>query len=174
MNIEIQSSPELVHLGKLIESMSVGMLTHVDGDGTLMSQPMTPLEMDSNGTLWFFIDLRSTKIEHLGAVNLSFTDSTRATYVSLSGRGALDGDHERIEHLWTPAARPWFPAGPESRDLALLKFVPDTAEYWDAPNSKMVRVLAMAASVVAGKPIGLGEHDTLTDLPSRTVDSAIK
>jgi hypothetical protein len=30
--------------------------------------------------------------------------------------------------------------------------------YWDSPGSKVVRALAMAASVVAGKPVGLGEH----------------
>jgi hypothetical protein len=37
-------------------------------------------------------------------------------------------------------------------------------EYWDAPNSKVVRMVAMAASVVAGKPIGMGDHGTLTHL----------
>ena len=51
-----------------------------------------------------------------------------------------------------------------SPELTLLKFVPESAEYWDAPHSKMVRMFAMAASVVAGKPIGLGEHEKLTAL----------
>ena len=30
-----------------------------------------------------------------------------------------------------------------------------------------MRMFAMAASVVAGKPIGLGDHETLTDLSPR-------
>ncbi len=37
-------------------------------------------------------------------------------------------------------------------------------------NSKMVRMFAMAASVVAGKPIGMGDHDTLTDLSPTTTE----
>jgi hypothetical protein len=61
-------------------------------------------------------------------------------------------------------AKPWFPEGPESPNLALLKIEPEMAEFWDAPNSKMVRMFALAMSVYAGKPVGLGEHDTLTHL----------
>ena len=57
-----------------------------------------------------------------------------------------------------------FPEGPSSRHLALLKVVAEKAEYWDAPNSRTVRLLALAASAVAGAPIGQADHDVLTDL----------
>lgn len=167
MKIETQTSAEMTQLCKLIEPMSVAMLTNLDADGALVSRPMAPLEIDAAGALWFFVDLRSSRVEFLRIVNLSFADPDRATYVSLSGRGEIRSDHARVEQLWTPFAKPWFPDGPDSSNLALLKFVPHTAEYWDAPNSKMVRMFAMAASVVAGKPIGLGEHETLTHLSQR-------
>ena len=52
----------------------------------------------------------------------------------------------------------------DSPHLGLLKVIPETAEYWDAPNSKMVRMLAMDASIVARKPIGIGENAKLTAL----------
>jgi hypothetical protein len=65
-------------------------------------------------------------------------------------------------NLWLN--RPWFPDGRTSNELALLKVVPSNAEYWDAPHSKMVRLFAMAVSVVAGKSIGMGEHEKLTHL----------
>ena len=164
MNIEKQSTPELTQIGKLIENFSVAMMTTVDPSGSLVSRPMSPIEMDAQGALWFFTDLRSEKIEHLRVVNLAFSDEDAATYVSLSGRGEIHAETEHIAKLWTPFARPWFPDGPESTNIALLKFVLDTAEYWDAPNSKMVRMLAMAASIAASKPIGMGEHETLSDL----------
>ncbi len=166
MKTEPQTRAELALLSKLIEPMAVAMLTNIDADGTLMSRPMAPLLMDSHGAVWFFTDLRSAKVERLRVANLSFTDADRATYVSLSGRGEIHNEREHIEQLWTPLAKPWFPEGPESNHLALLKFVPETAEYWDAPHNKMVRVLAMAASMVAGKPIGLGGHESLTGLGS--------
>ena len=164
MNIETQNSPDMVALCKLIEPIPVAMLCNLDADGALVSRPMAVLEVDAAGAVWFFVDLRSSRVEFLRVVNLSFVDAARGTYVSLSGRGEIRCDRSHVQRLWTPLAKPWFPEGPASTNLALLKFVPHTAEYWDAPNSKMVRMFAMAASVVAGKPIGMGDHATLTDL----------
>jgi general stress protein 26 len=164
MNIEIQNSPEMAALCQLIEPIPVAMLGNIDAGGALVSRPMAVLEVDASGAIWFFVDLRSSRVEFLRVVNLSFVDAAHGTYVSLSGRGEIRSDRSHVERLWTPVAKPWFPEGPASSNLALLKFVPHTAEYWDAPNSKMVRMFAMAASVVAGKPIGIGDHAILTDL----------
>lgn len=164
MRIETQTKPELSHICSLIEPIRVAMLTTFDHHGALVSQPMVPLEMDAHGALWFFTDLRSEKVEHLQVVNLSFTDADRATYVSISGRGEIHEDRDQLERLWTPMARPWFPDGVESTHLGLLKIVPQEAEYWDVPHSRMVRLVAMAASAVVGRPVGLGEHETLTNL----------
>ena len=164
MKIAPQSSTELIELGKRVDGIDIVMMTTLDADGALSSRPMAPVEMDAKGAIWFFTDLRSEKIEHLRVVNVAFSDEGNATYVSISGRGEIHAERAHIEKLWTPFVRPWFPDGPESTNLALLKFVPETAEYWDAPNSKMVRMFAMAASIVPAKPIGMGEHETLTDL----------
>ena len=164
MKIETQNSPELTQLSKLIDGISVAMMTTQSDVDSLVSRPMSPLEMDSHGAIWFFTDLRSEKIEHLRLVNLSFTDADKAIYVSISGRGEVHAEQARIDELWTAFARPWFPDGKDSSNIALLKFVPDSAEYWDAPHSKMVRMFAMAASIVVSKPIGIGDHSTLTDL----------
>lgn len=169
MKMHAQSTAALTQLGQLIEEIPVAMFTNLDGDGTLVSRPMSPLEMDVNGAIWFFTDMHSSKVEQLRKVNLSFADPARASYVSLAGHGELETDQAHIRQLWTPFMKPWFPDGPESSNLALLKFVPETAEYWDAPHSKMVRMAAMAASVLAGKPVGLGDHDTLTGLSGKTM-----
>lgn len=172
MKTEPQSSAALTQLCELIAPMRIAMLTSNDDEGALVSRPMSALEMDASGALWFFTDLRSAKVKHLHNVNLSFTDQDNGTYVSVSGRGDIYVDRARIEQLWTQFARPWFPDGPESEHLALLKFVPNSAEFWDAPNSKMVRLFALAASVLLGKPVGLGDHDTLTGLSTRSAAAA--
>jgi general stress protein 26 len=67
-------------------------------------------------------------------------------------------DRALIRSMWTAAAKPWFPEGPEAEDLALLEVRPTHAEYWDGPSNMVSRALAMAASIAAGRPIGLGEH----------------
>jgi general stress protein 26 len=164
MKVHPQTNESLTHLGELIEGINVAMLTIGDAEGTLASRPMTPLEMDSSGCLWFFADSRTSSIVQLQAVNLSFADIDRGVYVSISGYATLHDDRTRIAELWTPMATPWFPDGPESPNLTLIKIQPDMAEFWDTPHSKMVRMFAMAASVVAGKPIDLGEHAKISDL----------
>lgn len=158
MKIQTQNRPDIGHVAELIKDIPIAMMTTREADGSLAARPMAALEMDADGVVWFFTSTHSDKTDHLEAVNLSFSDIDGSTYVSLSGRGEIDRDRSHIERLWTPMARPWFPNGPDSPDLALLKFVPEAADYWDGPNSRMVRAFNMAASVAAGKPIGLGEH----------------
>ncbi len=153
MKIEAQDNAEFTRIGTQIELFSVAMLTSIDGDGALISRPMSPLKMDASGALWLFTDVRSAKVEQLGVVNLTFSDAQRAIYVSLSGHGEIYAEHGDAEKLWTSFAESWFPDGPDSSRLALLKFVPDAADYWDATHKKMVRVLGMASCVVSGDPI---------------------
>jgi general stress protein 26 len=164
MNIVTQGNPELAQLGHLIKSIPVAMMTVVDEEYALISRPMAPLEMDVDGAIWFFTDLHSAKVRQLSAVNLSFSNIDEASYISICGRGEVHTDAAAIERLWTAAAKPWFPNGKDSPNLALLKIIPGSAEYWDGPHSKMVRMFAMAASVLISKPVGLGEHATLNDL----------
>jgi len=166
MKTDTPNTETLKQLADLLEGMNVAMMTTPaePGQSGLVSRPMAPLLLDATGAIWFYTDVHSAKTAALDAVNLAFSDEGNATYVSLSGHGELVHDRERIKALWTSFAKPWFPDGPDSPSLALLKFVPHTAEYWDAPSSRMVRMLAMAASAIAGKPIGLGDHDKLTGL----------
>lgn len=164
MKASTQSNASLAHVARLIDDIPIAMLATVEADGALASRPMAALEMDDSGAIWFFTDAHSAKVEQLRVANLSFTDPAHGTYVSLSGCGEIDTDRARIERLWTPFAKPWFPEGPDSPNLALLKFIPDTADYWDAPNSKMVRAFGVIASIVAGKPVAMGEQGTLPGL----------
>jgi general stress protein 26 len=166
MKTATQAHASLAHVAELIDDIPIAMLTTVEADGALAGRPMAVLEMDAEGALWFFTDLRSSKVDHLRVANLGFTDPARGTYVSLSGRGEIHTDRAHIQRLWTAFAKPWFPDGPESANLGLLKFVPDAADYWDAPNSRMVRTFGVIASIVAGKPIAMGEHGSHTDLSS--------
>lgn len=163
MNIETQETADLSQMASLIDGMSIAMLTGVERDGALVSRPMSPLEMDGDGVLWFFTDARSEKTEQRVPLNLSFADELHSVYVSISGHGEVVRDREHVKRLWTPSARPWFLEGPESPQLVLLKFVPHVADYWDAPHSKMMRLIAMTASEAAGRPIGPGEPERFDD-----------
>ena len=164
MKIQKQNTPEQIKLGELVEDMSVAMLTTFNDAGLLDSRPMAPLEMDSEGAVWFFTEHDSSKTSYLSTANLAFSDASNSTYVSLAGRGEIHKNKEDIHRLWTVFAKPWFPDGPDSPNLALLKFIPSSAEYWDAPSSKTVRLFSLAASIVTGKPVNMGDHDIIRSL----------
>ena len=164
MDVKPQKNEDLAQLGELIEDISVCMLTTIDDVDSLVARPMSPVEMCEEGAVWFLTDPNTTKTQHLKLVNLAFSNESKGTYVSVSGHGEIVKDRQRIEDLWTAFARPWFPEGADSSNLALLKFVPHSAEYWDAPNSKMVRMFAMVASIIAAKPVGMGDHGNLNAL----------
>ena len=87
MKIQKQNTPEQIKLGELVEDMSVAMLTTFNDAGLLDSRPMAPLEMDSEGAVWFFTEHDSSKTSYLSTANLAFSDASNSTYVSLAGRG---------------------------------------------------------------------------------------
>lgn len=168
MKIRTQASAALSHLAELIEPLSVAVLTVSDDDDARSSCLVTPLEMDSGGALWCFVDLRSSMVEHMSSVELAFSAAGRSTHVWLSGRGEVSDDPARIARLWTAAAAPCFPDGPGSPDLLLLKVIARTAESWDAPNARLVDLFAPAAPVAARSHTGRGSHDAVSGLSRRS------
>jgi general stress protein 26 len=155
---------EMRELAQLIDGQRIAMLTTLSADGELESRPMTVVDYDADGRLWLFFEhdpQDGAARERHRRVNLSFSNETNSTFVSLPGRGEIVQDLQTKQAFWGPALKPWFPDGPESPRLALLKITPERAEYWTAPHSRLVRRLALALSVVAGRPVGLGEHGVL-------------
>jgi len=158
-------TPELRQLAKLIDGQRIAMLTTLSTEGDLESRPMTVVDFDSDGRVWLFCEhdpQDATARERHRRLNLAFSNERSSTFISLPGRGQIVHDRERIHELWSPTLKPWFPDGPDSPRLALLKVTLERAEYWDAPDNRVVRGLALAVSIAAGKPMGLGEHGVLS------------
>lgn len=166
-----QNTDGMEKIAELVDEIGVAMLTFADDSGTLTSRPMMALEMDAEGSLWFFTRPTPGKVEAQGKVNLAFARPDRASYVSISGRAVLLKDRAKIDELWSPMAKPWFPEGKDDPDLTLLRVDVDDAEYWDSNSSKMVRLLAMAVSAASGKPVGMGDNGKVSNpqFPSAVV-----
>lgn len=143
-------------LREMIKDIRFAMLTTVEEDGTLHSRPMATQEVEFDGDLWFFTNAKAPKVEevqHDQHVNVSYSEPNEQKYVSVSGKAQLVSDRQKIEELWNPLFKAWFPQGLDDPDLALLKVSVDKAEYWDSPSSKVVRLLGFAKALVTGKPI---------------------
>ncbi len=105
-------------------------------------------------------------------VNVSFSRPDRQNYVSLSGEATLSRDKTKMEELWNPALKAWFPKGLDEPDIALLQIQATKAEYWDAPNNVIAHAVGFLKTNVLGqKPQG-GEDKQL-ESRSRSIEVGI-
>lgn len=129
-------------LAQMISGQRIAMLSWARPDGSLDSKPMTLLELDADGALWFLCEHEpgdEATRERYRQVNLAFGDEVRSVFVSVTGRGELVHERERIRALWTQQARPFFPEGPESERLAALKVTPLRSECWESPGALLMQ-----------------------------------
>lgn len=149
-----------------IKDIRFAMLTTQDADGSLTARPMTVAQKQFDGTLWFFTSRSSPPAMAVAAkpeVGLQFVDTQKDLYVSLSGEAILEHDRVRIEALWSPLMKAYFPKGTDDPDLVLLRVDAYKAEYWDVKESRPVQLYKMAKAMVKGeRPTDLGEHRTVT------------
>jgi general stress protein 26 len=151
-------------LAELIGDVKVAMLTTVDEDGSLHSRPMWTQQEEFDGQLWFFTAASSHKVrevEREHRVNLGYADPENDRYISVSGRATLIRDRSKIEDLWNPLYKAWFPMGLADPDLALLRVEVDKAEYWDTPPGRLVKLVGFAKALLTGKAYEPGAHGTV-------------
>ncbi|MBW4623934.1 MAG: pyridoxamine 5'-phosphate oxidase family protein [Brasilonema octagenarum HA4186-MV1] len=157
---------QIKKLRELIKDIDIGMLTTVDEDGTLRSRPMSiNSEVEPDGDLWFFTYASSHKvreIEQQERVNVSFSDPQKQSYVSVSGSAQLVRDRNKLQQLWKPQLKAWFPKELDEPDIALLKVSVEKAEYWDAPSSFVAHTIALVKAMTTGEKPNVGENEKVT------------
>jgi general stress protein 26 len=134
----------IAKLNELIKDIEIAMLTTYDQDGSLHSRPMATQKVEFDGLLWFFTRASSHKVQEIERehhVNLAYSAPDKQRYVSVSGMARLVKDRPKMEELWNPVYKAWFPDGLDDADLALLKVSVEHAEYWDSPSSFAAQVI---------------------------------
>lgn len=116
------------------------MLTEMKADG-LCSRPMSPLELDQDGVLWFFVRTQAGQKTGPYPVNLAFSQPDDAAYLSVTGDASVVHDQRKIDSLWSATARLWISDGPSDPELALLRVHIRSASCWDAPSNSMLRLV---------------------------------
>ena len=142
-------------LNELIKDVNICMMTTWDSSlGGMRARPMATQEKPIDGDLWFFTDKRSHKIEELEKnpnVGLSYAAPDDQTYVSVSGRASVVQDRAKMEELWNPMLKAWFPGGTDDPNITLLRVEAAAAEYWDEPAGKLVQLFGFAKAIVTGE-----------------------
>jgi general stress protein 26 len=149
-------------LRDLIKGIKIAMLTTQEDDGTLRSRPMFTQETEFDGDLWFFTAESSPKVDEIQQqrqVNVSYVG--KDTYLSVSGKAQLVRDRQKINEMWNPMYKAWFPNGKDDPDLALLKVHVEQAEYWQSPSGTVVKLAGFAKALVTGERYEGGENRKL-------------
>ncbi|MCU0569911.1 MAG: pyridoxamine 5'-phosphate oxidase family protein [Oculatellaceae cyanobacterium Prado106] len=149
-----EQTDSIHHLQELIQDIEYGMFVTVD-EGHLRSRPMANLgTLDPDAVLWFFTDATSHKVyevEHQHQVNISFSAPEKQQYVSLSGMAELVRDRPKMQELWQPELKAWFPQELNEPDIALLKVSIEQAEYWDASLGWAAKAIGFNPATVRGR-----------------------
>jgi general stress protein 26 len=148
-------------LNKLINKVNVAMMTTLKENGEFYSRPMNTMDFDEDGNLFFFSDEHTPDVHDIkgnNRVSVTYSNPENNTYIALNGRLFLIDDQEKINKLWMPACKAWFPEGKTDPNLTLIKVEVLKAEYWDTAESDMVVLFNMLKAIVKGETYDQGEH----------------
>ncbi|MEP7365938.1 MAG: pyridoxamine 5'-phosphate oxidase family protein [Acidobacteriota bacterium] len=113
-----------------------------------------------DGTLWFFTDRSSRKVEEIrrtASISLVFQSDSDSAYMHLFGRARVVDDPTKMEELYSPLLKTWFPKGLDDPRLTLIRFEADNGDFWDSPGGILQVLAAFTKAVVTGKPGQGGE-----------------
>lgn len=151
-------------LAELIKDVRIAMFTTVSAEGRLVSRPLGTQEVEFDGDLWFATGRDSGKIEEIRAnpqVSVAYADPGKNTFVSVSGTASIVTDRAKIDELWSPAMKIFFPDGKDDPNLVLIRVNAETAEYWDGPGSFLGKALYLATAAVTGNPGAMSDNERI-------------
>ncbi|HEX2535592.1 MAG TPA: pyridoxamine 5'-phosphate oxidase family protein [Chitinophagaceae bacterium] len=154
MEKNLQQNEAVQKFRKLAEEINICMfITHQRNDDH--TRPMATIEVEADGTLWFFTDIRSIKVDEItkdGEVHLIYSHPGKESYMDVWGEAGVETDRAKIQEKWKPIVKAWFPNGPEDPNLALLRVRPTDVYYWENETGKMVQFFKIATAMVTGNP----------------------
>ena len=147
-------------LNELINDIQTAMLTTIDG-GVLRSRPMATQKAEFDGTLFFLTGADTHKDEEIkkdNRVNVSYAEPSDNIYVSVSGTAQTYHDQAKIDELWNPFYKAWFPEGQTDPNIRVLKVTVEQAEYWDSSSSTIVHLVGFLKALATGEQYDGGEN----------------
>ena len=147
-----------------VDEIKVCMFCTSVTDMPFRTRPMSTLEVDEEGNLWFFSGKSSDKndeIKNDDTVQLIYSKNSDVHFLTITGKASLVEDQAKKDELWNPIVKAYFPEGKDDPNLSLVKIKPEAAHYWDTINGKMITWFKMAASAVTGNQNNVGVEGKL-------------
>jgi general stress protein 26 len=113
--------------------------THTDG-GWIAGRPMSNNhDVEYDGDSWFFVDRTSRTfldVRQDPKVTISAQGATGLLgkppmFLSIEGTAEIITDADALAEHWTRDLNRWWPDGPQTPSVALLKIRAERVHYWD-------------------------------------------
>ena len=158
------TAEQLEKIKELIEDIDINIFTTQTPEGKLRGRPMSTAKVDEDGTLWFFTNEYSGKVDEISKENevyLTYASKSSSKYLVVHGKASLTDDQQKIKELWTPALKIWFPEGLDDPKILLIKVTPTEVEYWESASNKIVMLFGMAKALISGEEYKEGKHEDI-------------
>ena len=165
MENNIENNTEAIDkLRDLVNDVTVCMFTTVDDNGVITTRPFTTIDIDEDGNLWFFTNEFGEKILegcYDNSAYLIYSHPGKNTYLYVRGTSNIIVDRSKIEKLWKPILKAWFPQGIDDPKLCLIKVITEEAKYWNSTSNNMVVFYNMVKAIAKKEKYEEGEVGTL-------------
>ncbi|RYY45487.1 MAG: general stress protein [Chitinophagaceae bacterium] len=121
--------------------------------GKIVSRPMGVSQVDEAGDIWFFSGKTSNKNQQIEVdpeVYLMFIEAGKQHYLSLTTQVDIVQDQAKVEELWNPFMKAWFPEGKEDPEISLLRASVVSGHYWDEKDGHLIGTLKAGLKALTG------------------------
>ncbi|HEX2608115.1 MAG TPA: pyridoxamine 5'-phosphate oxidase family protein [Flavisolibacter sp.] len=154
VSTRLQDHEAISKFKSLVNDVNICMFTTVNQEHNVVSRPMSTATVDDEGNVWFFTNEFSEKVQEVSRdniVNLIYSHPVKNIYLSVKGTCSLIIDRKKMEELWKPDMKSWFPEGLDDPKVCLVKVATETAWFWNHTTSKMGTLVHMIASITKGE-----------------------
>jgi general stress protein 26 len=122
---------------------------------------MQTQQIDFDGDLYFFTNENTEKVEDIkrdSRVNVAYSSRGQDSYVSVAGEAEITKDRAKLEELWSPGLKVWFPQELETPGICLIRVRATGAEYWDSPGNIVTKAVSLVRFAISRDPSVMGDH----------------
>ena len=142
--IKFDEKSSVKKLKELVDAINICLFcTDLKNDDGATCRPMTALDTDAAGNLWFFSAVLSDKNRVIKAdsqVQLYFAHPPKGNYMIVNGNAEVIMDTNKVAELWSDEQQTWFKGGKTDPNIAIIKVSPKNAYYWDTDGDRMVNI----------------------------------
>ncbi|QDV22703.1 pyridoxamine 5'-phosphate oxidase family protein [Aureliella helgolandensis] len=125
------------------------LVTHAP-ESNLIARPMFVAGVEDDGDIWFATDSDTQKVDEIANhPEVCVTMSGGGTYLSISGTAEVVEDRTMVEAMWSEPWRVWFPQGPQSTRIALIRVNARFGELWSNSGVNRLKYVFKAVQAYA-------------------------